>query len=71
MIENDDEKRRALDGLLKKYFPAMTPGKEYRPITDQELKRTSVYVMAIDSWSGKRNWHEHAEQSDEWPPLNF
>ncbi len=47
----------------------MTPGQEFRPITDQELKRTSVYAMAIDSWSGKRNWVEQALQSDEWPPL--
>jgi hypothetical protein len=30
----------------------MTPGQEFRPITDQELKRTSVYAIAIESWSG-------------------
>jgi hypothetical protein len=30
----------------------MTAGKEYRPITDEELKRTSVYAIAIESWSG-------------------
>ncbi len=47
----------------------MTPGQEFRPITDQELKRTSVYAIAIDSWSGKRNWAEKAEQSNEWPRL--
>ena len=68
--EDDDEKRRALYGLLGKYFPAMTAGQEYRPITDQELKRTSVYAIAVDSWSGKRNWPDRAEQSDEWPLLN-
>jgi nitroimidazol reductase NimA-like FMN-containing flavoprotein (pyridoxamine 5'-phosphate oxidase superfamily) len=69
VIEDDDEKCRVLYGLLKKYFPAMTPGKEFRPITDQELKRTTVYAIAIASWSGKRNWKDQAEQSDEWPPL--
>lgn len=69
VIEDFDEKRRALYGLITKYFPAMTAGKEYRPITDQELKRTSVYVIAIESWSGKRNWPERADQSDEWPAL--
>ena len=46
VIEGDEEKRRALYGLIDKYYPTMTAGKEYRPITDQELKRTSVYVIA-------------------------
>ncbi len=52
VIEGDEEKRRALYGLIGKYYPAMTAGKEYRPITDQELKRTSVYAIEIESWSG-------------------
>jgi uncharacterized protein len=69
VIEEAEEKRRALYGLIAKYYPAMTAGKEYRPITDQELKRTSVYAIAIDSWSGKRNWPNEAEQSEEWPRL--
>ena len=69
IVADADEQRHALYGLLKKYFPTMTPGQEFRPITDQELKRTSVYALAIDSWSGKRNWVEQALQSDEWPPL--
>jgi len=69
IIEDDQEKRRALYGLIEKYFPAMQPGEHYRPITDQELKRTSVYSIAIESWSGKRNWKERADQSEEWPAL--
>ena len=63
------EKRRMLYGLIAKYFPAMTPGHEFRPITDQELAQTSVYAIHIESWSGKRNWVERAEQSPEWPAL--
>ncbi|HLF27887.1 MAG TPA: pyridoxamine 5'-phosphate oxidase family protein [Anaerolineae bacterium] len=70
VLQDDADKRRALYGLLGKYFPTMRPGHEYRPITDQELRRTSVYAIAIDSWSGKRNWADRAEQSDEWPSLN-
>lgn len=69
VIEDFEEKRRALYGLIAKYFPTMTAGQEYRPITDKELKRTSVYAIAIDSWSGKKNWADRADQSDEWPPL--
>ncbi len=70
VLEDPAEKRRALYGLIAKYFPGMRAGHEYRPITDQELDRTSVYAMAVESWSGKENWPEQAEQSDQWLPLN-
>lgn len=63
------EQRYALDGLIHKYFPQMSPGREYRPITDTELLRTSVYAIEIESWSGKENWVDTIEQSDEWPRL--
>lgn len=69
LLEDAEEKQRALYGLIGKYFSAMMAGKEYRPITEQELKRTSVYAIKIESWSGKRNWAERADQSDEWPAL--
>ena len=70
ILEDPDEQREALTGLIKKYFPEMEAGKEYRPITDKELKRTSVYALEIESWSGKENWSERADQSDEWPALD-
>jgi nitroimidazol reductase NimA-like FMN-containing flavoprotein (pyridoxamine 5'-phosphate oxidase superfamily) len=69
-LESEADKKRALYGLIRKYFPDMSPGEEYRPITDHELQRTSVYAIAIDSWSGKRNWPERAKQSPEWKPLD-
>jgi nitroimidazol reductase NimA-like FMN-containing flavoprotein (pyridoxamine 5'-phosphate oxidase superfamily) len=69
VIEDREAKRRGLVGLIKKYFPDMEAGKDYRPITDDELARTSVYAIEIESWSGKENWPERAEQSDEWPAL--
>ncbi|QBD76235.1 pyridoxamine 5'-phosphate oxidase family protein [Ktedonosporobacter rubrisoli] len=68
-LSENEEKRYALYGLIQKYFPHMSPGKEYRPITDKELVRTSVYAIEIESWSGKENWEERADQGDEWPPL--
>jgi hypothetical protein len=40
--------------LLDKYAPHLRPGRDYRPITDDELARTSVYQIDIDLWSGKR-----------------
>jgi nitroimidazol reductase NimA-like FMN-containing flavoprotein (pyridoxamine 5'-phosphate oxidase superfamily) len=70
IITEPDEARRLLYGLIGKYFPKMRAGKEYREITDKELRATSVYAIQIESWSGKENWDEQAEQSDEWPPLD-
>ena len=70
VVTEPDEARRLLYGLIGKYFPKMRAGKEYREITDKELRATSVYVIQIESWSGKENWDEQAEQSDEWPLLD-
>ncbi len=70
ILEGPEEKRAALYGLIQKYFPKMTAGKEYREITDKELARTSVYAIAIESWSGKENWKDRADQSDGWPALD-
>ena len=69
VVTNPDEARRLLYGLLHKYFPRMTAGKEYREITDKELRATSVYAIKIEAWSGKENWDERAEQSNEWTAL--
>ena len=69
ILEDPEEKRTALYSLIRKYFPEMEAGKEYRPITDKELKRTTVYAIEIESWSGKENWSDRADQSDEWPAL--
>jgi nitroimidazol reductase NimA-like FMN-containing flavoprotein (pyridoxamine 5'-phosphate oxidase superfamily) len=70
LISNPAEARRVLYGLINKYFPALTAGKEFRQITDKELARTSVYAIQIEEWSGKENWKDRADQSDEWPPLD-
>ncbi|HEY5728991.1 MAG TPA: pyridoxamine 5'-phosphate oxidase family protein [Anaerolineales bacterium] len=70
LITDEAEARRVLYGLIQKYFPKMTAGKEFREITDKELKRTSVYAIQIEEWSGKENWKDRADQSDEWSPLS-
>jgi uncharacterized protein len=69
LLEEPEECRRALYGLIAKYFPATQPGRQYRPITGKELARTAVYAFEIESWSGKENWPEQADQSEEWPAL--
>ena len=72
VINAMNEKRTMLNGLLKKYFGEMESRKDYRPITNNELKQTSVYAIKVESWSGKRNWPERAEQAEEgeWPDLD-
>ena len=70
LVTDPAEARRLLYGLIGKYFPTMTAGREYREITDKELRSTSIYAIQIESWSGKENWAERADQSDEWPPLD-
>lgn len=69
LLEDADEKRTALYGLIAKYFPSMQPGREFRPITDKELDRTSVFALQIESWSGKENWQPQAEMIADWPAL--
>ena len=70
VVTDPAEARQLLYGLIGKYFPTMTAGREYREITDKELRATSIYAIQIESWSGKENWAERADQSDEWPPLD-
>jgi uncharacterized protein len=54
IIEDSAEAKHALQLLLDKYAPHLKPGVHYRPTTDDELKRTAVYRVQIDAWSGKR-----------------
>ena len=70
IVTKPEEARRVMYGLIHKYFPAMTAGIKFREITDKELKRTSVYTIQIEEWSGKENWKDRADQSDEWPALD-
>jgi uncharacterized protein len=69
VITDPDEKRQLLEKFIEKYFPNLRPGREFRPITQKELERTSVYSILIDSWSGKENWQDQADQISDWPPL--
>jgi hypothetical protein len=70
VVSDVDEQRQVLHALISKYFPDMVAGREYRAVTNKELKRTTVYALHIETWSGKENWKEQADQSDEWPALS-
>ena len=54
VVEDREEARTALQMLLDKYAPHLRPGEDYRPTTDDELKRTAVYRIDIETWSGKQ-----------------
>lgn len=54
VVEGDEEAERALQMILDKYAPHLRPGEDYRPITPEELRRTTVYRLDVESWSGKQ-----------------
>jgi nitroimidazol reductase NimA-like FMN-containing flavoprotein (pyridoxamine 5'-phosphate oxidase superfamily) len=54
IVEDAEEARRMLQMLLDKYFSHLKSGQDYRPIQPEELKRTAVYCIQIETWSGKR-----------------
>ena len=54
VVEDEAEAEHGLQGLLDKYFPELEPGKDYRSITSEEIERTSVFAIEIESWSGKQ-----------------
>ena len=54
VVEHGDEAEAALQRLLDKYAPHLRPGRDYRPITPDELARTGVYRIDVEEWSGKQ-----------------
>ena len=53
-IDDPEEATHGLQLLLDKYAPHLRPERDYRPITPEELKRTAVYRITIEQWSGKK-----------------
>ncbi len=54
VITDAVEAEYGLQLLMDKYAPHLRPGEHYRPIMPEELKRTAVYRIDMDQWSGKR-----------------
>lgn len=61
-VTEPDLAEHALQLLLDKYAPHLRPGKDYRPITADELKRTAVFKVTVDTWSAKKK-----EVGDDFP----
>ena len=54
IIQNEAEALNGLQKIMDKYAPHLIPGQDYRPPVPEELKRTAVYRINIDKWSGKK-----------------
>lgn len=54
VVEDEPEAYDALQLLLDKYAPHLRPGEHYRASTAEELARTAVMRIDIESWSGKK-----------------
>lgn len=54
IVEDVEECRHGLRILLEKYAPHLRYGEDYRATTADELKRTAVYRVDIEAWSGKQ-----------------
>lgn len=54
IVTDEAEATQALQQLLDKYAPHLQPGQDYRPPVPEELKRTAVFRISIEQWSGKK-----------------
>lgn len=52
-VQDPSDEEEVLQRILDKYAPHLRPGRDYRPIVPEELKRTAVYRLKIEAWSGK------------------
>lgn len=54
LIDDETDGISALQMLMDKYAPHLIPGQDYRAPILEELKRTSVFRISIEAWTGKR-----------------
>ena len=54
VIEEHEEAKALLQKICDKYFPHLKPQDDYATPSPEELKRTTVFKMTIDQWSGKQ-----------------
>jgi uncharacterized protein len=48
-----DEARRVFEGMIARYHPGRTAGRDYEPVPDAHLDATALIVLEIDEWSAK------------------
>lgn len=45
--------RTLLDGMIGRYFPGRTPGRDYDPAPEAHLEGTAFIALEIEEWSAK------------------
>jgi len=55
IVDDPGHKRAVLGRWFTKYWPELAAGRDFVDVTDAEVARTTVYRLAIESWSGKQN----------------
>ncbi len=58
IVEDVVEAEAALQMILDRYAPHLEPGRDYRAIVPEEMKRTAVFRIDIEAWSGKEKFVE-------------
>ena len=53
-VTDPAEAAEALQALLDRYAPHLRPGRDYREIVADELRRTAVFRLDVEGWSGKQ-----------------
>jgi len=56
VVEDSQEAEAALQMILDRYAPHLEPGRDYRAIVPAEMKRTAVFRIDIEAWSGKEKF---------------
>lgn len=56
IVEDPEEAEAGLQMILDRYAPHLEPGRDYRPIIPAEMKRTAVFRIDIEAWSGKEKF---------------
>jgi nitroimidazol reductase NimA-like FMN-containing flavoprotein (pyridoxamine 5'-phosphate oxidase superfamily) len=62
VVEDPEEAEAALQMILDRYAPHLEAGRDYRPIVPEEMKRTAVFRIDIEAWSGKEKFVDPAFQ---------
>lgn len=53
-VDDPAEAAAALQAILDRYAPHLRPGRDYREIVPEELRRTAVFRLDVEGWSGKQ-----------------
>jgi uncharacterized protein len=45
--------RELLEGMIARYFPGRTAGRDYEPVPEEHLEATAFIALEIEEWSAK------------------